>query len=291
MEIRTILAAVSGGSASTGVLDLACRLARRFNSHLEAFHARVDSRDLAFVAADGFGAPVLGNLIESAIQDAAVAAAQARGLFDAAVTRHGLALRADPPPVGGTPALLAEASASWREVTGYSPVKISARARLFDLVVLGRSGRVVDEPSSASIEEALLTTGRPVLVAPAEPPKTLAETIALAWNDTPECAHALAAAMPFLAQGRAVHILSVGDVGAGNLVTQLAWYGIRANADAVSPVAGVEVGELLLAAARDHGADLMVMGAYGRPPWREMLLGGATRHVVGASLLPLLLAH
>jgi nucleotide-binding universal stress UspA family protein len=291
MEIRTILAAVSGGSASAGVLELACRLARRFNSHLEAFHARLDPRELAFVAADGFGTPVIGNLIETAMQDAADAAAQARGLFDAAAKRHGLTLRHEPPPSGGAPALLAEASASWREAEGYSPAKISSRARLFDLVVLGRSGRVVDEPSSASVEEALLTTGRPVLIAPAEPPKRLGETIALAWNDSPECARALAAAMPHLARARAVHVLSVGDTGAGNLVTHLAWYGIRATVDAVSPVDGVGVGELLLAAARDHDADLMVMGAYGRAPWREMLLGGATRHVVGTSLLPLLLAH
>jgi nucleotide-binding universal stress UspA family protein len=33
------------------------------------------------------------------------------------------------------------------------------------------------------------------------------------------------------------------------------------------------------------------MGGYGRSPWREMLFGGATRHVIGTSLLPVLLSH
>ena len=57
------------------------------------------------------------------------------------------------------------------------------------------------------------------------------------------------------------------------------------------PIKGVGPGELVLAAARDHACDLLVMGGYSRSPWREMLFGGATRDVVGRSLLPLLLSH
>jgi nucleotide-binding universal stress UspA family protein len=33
------------------------------------------------------------------------------------------------------------------------------------------------------------------------------------------------------------------------------------------------------------------MGAFGHAPWRELLFGGATREVIGTSLMPLLLAH
>jgi nucleotide-binding universal stress UspA family protein len=36
---------------------------------------------------------------------------------------------------------------------------------------------------------------------------------------------------------------------------------------------------------------LLVMGGYGRGPWREMFFGGATRELLAASLLPLLLVH
>jgi len=51
------------------------------------------------------------------------------------------------------------------------------------------------------------------------------------------------------------------------------------------------MGEQLLAGAREDGADLLVMGGYGHTPWRELLFGGATRAVVGTSLLPVLLSH
>ena len=291
MEFRTILAAVSGGRASTGVIELACRLARRFSSHLEAYHVRLDPRELVVMAADGLGTPLTGDLIEQATRDAAAAADRARRVFDAAATRHALTLRQEPPPLGGDPALLHRASVRWHEEEGYGAVKVADRARLFDLLVLGRSGRVADEPYSDSIEEALLSSGRPILIAPFEAPATLGETVALAWNNTPEAAKALSASLPLLAGARQVHVLSVGKTGAEMLARHLAWYGIRAAAQEVYPVKGVGAGELILAAARDNGCDLLVMGGYSRAPWREMLFGGATRQVVGTSLLPLLLSH
>ena len=291
MEMRTILAAISGGSASFGTLDLACRLALRFGGHLEAFHVQVDPQDVAVVAADPFGASAVGLLVDEVSRASARDLARSRCFFDDAVRRHGLAVCPSSPPGGSDRWLLEHASASWREEIGYSARAIANRARLFDLLVLGRSGRVVDEPHSESIEEALLTSGRPVLIAPAEPPNVLGETIAIAWNDSPECAKALAAAMPLLARAREVHVLSVGQTSAGDLVRHLGWYNIQASAQAVYPVKGVGAGELVLAAARDHQADLLVMGGYGHGPWRELLFGGATREVVGTSLLPLLLAH
>jgi nucleotide-binding universal stress UspA family protein len=56
-------------------------------------------------------------------------------------------------------------------------------------------------------------------------------------------------------------------------------------------VAGAGAGQQLLSTAREENADLLVMGGYGRGPWREMFFGGATRELVAASLLPLLLVH
>ena len=291
MDYRTILVAVSGGSASVGAVELACRLAHRFASHLEAFHVRVDARELAFVPADGFSAPLAGNVIELAIKDAAENAARARAIVDAAAMRHALPIREAPPPIGMSPALLRQPTLAWHEETGYAAARVAGRARLFDLLVLGRSGRVADEPYGDAVEEALLGSGRPVLLAPVEPPKLVGDSIALAWNDSPEAARVLAGAMPLLLKAKTVHLLSVGDTGAPALAAHLAWYGIRAEAHDVYPVGGVGAGELVLSAARDVGADMLVMGGYGHAPWREVMFGGATREVIGTSLLPVLLSH
>jgi nucleotide-binding universal stress UspA family protein len=53
----------------------------------------------------------------------------------------------------------------------------------------------------------------------------------------------------------------------------------------------IEVGDVLLTYAADHGADLIVMGAYGSSRLREMVLGGATRHLLRHMTVPVLMSH
>jgi len=89
-----------------------------------------------------------------------------------------------------------------------------------------------------------------------------------------------------LSAGKEVESLSDAE-----LASYLGWHDIAAVAHHVQPVKGVKTGELLLATARDKGADLLVMGGYGHAPWREMIFGGATAQIVGNSRLPVLLSH
>jgi nucleotide-binding universal stress UspA family protein len=187
-----------------------------------------------------------------------------------------------------------EATAAWREETGFAGALVPRRARLFDLVVLGRSERVIDQPHTDVLEETLLNAGRPVLIAPAQAPKELGATVAIAWNASAESARAVAGAMPFIRHARAVHVLTAGETTTAEgpaLVQALAWHGIAATAKGLEPVSGIGIGERMLTAAREENADLLVMGGYGKAPWREMLLGGATRQVIGTSMLPVLIAH
>ena len=51
------------------------------------------------------------------------------------------------------------------------------------------------------------------------------------------------------------------------------------------------IGQLLLDAAEDEAADLLVMGAYGHARWAEVVLGGVTAHVLAHTKVPTLLAH
>src|SRR5262249_30285391 len=163
MTIKTILAAASGGSASDGTIELASRFARRFGAHLEGFHAKPDPRDLFTYSGDGFGLSMSGEFIDRFVKDADAIAAKTRTNFGATVGRHQITL-------GGAAASakLPEkitASASWREEVGYGPTLVSRRARFFDLTVLGRSERVVDQPHTDVVEQTLINSGRPVLLA------------------------------------------------------------------------------------------------------------------------------
>ncbi len=288
MAIRTILAPLSGGAASQGAAETACRLALQFGAHLEALHVRPDPAEALPLLGVDVSMPVATELIDRTIRESEETAAKAKAIFEAALAHHTIPMREKPADAAG-------ASACWREEQGHAPAVVARRGRIFDLVVLGQSGRVSDKAYTDTVEEAVMDGGHPVLLAPMRPIAPVGEIIAVAWNGSVEAAHAVAAAMPFLAKAREVHILTAKDADHtavdSDFRDYLAWHGIRAASHVVRPIEGVGTGELVLEAARDQGADLLVMGGYGRAPWREMIFGGTTRQVVGVSRLPLLLAH
>jgi len=287
MTIRTILAGASGGTASEGTSDLALTLARRFSAHLEAMHVRTDMREILTVAAGGdfMGASATGEWIDQMEQEIGTNAAKVKQAFAAAALRHDLPLN----KVGGP-----GPSVSFKDITGLSSISVPERARFFDLVVLGRSERVVDRTHSDVIEQTLLHSGRPVLLAPAKMPKAFGEVIAIGWDGSPQAARAITAAMPLLRQAQRVFVITIGDTTHSDpaaLVAYLARHDITATHRSVAPAAGIGLGKQLLSSACEEGADLLVMGGYGHAPWREFLFGGATQEMIGESLLPLFLVH
>jgi nucleotide-binding universal stress UspA family protein len=291
MTFKTILAAASGGSANDGTIELACRFARRFGAHLEAFHAKPDPRDLFAYSTDGFGSSMSGDFVDRFVKDSDSIAAKTKAAFEATIAKHQIGISAAPSL--GLPDKIS-ASATWREEVGYAATLVSRRARFFDLVVLGRSDRVVDQPHTDVVEQTLINSGRPVLVAPAQPPADIGDAIAVGWNGSAAATRALAASLPFLASARSVSIITIGDrhqSSAAALVEYLGWYSVAAKHRHMPTIEGAGVGQQLLSAAHEEGANLLVMGGYGHVPWREFLFGGATREIVGASLMPVLLTH
>ncbi|MBY0511997.1 MAG: universal stress protein [Rhodospirillaceae bacterium] len=288
MRYRTILVAMSGGAASGGALELACMLAKHFQAHLEGFHVKLDSTQILVAAASDISMAMDQRMLDQFDAEAAATAKKAQAAFSAAASRHAVSLASVPATAS------ASASAAWREETGKPPSLVSRRARFFDLVVLGASERIVDRIHSDTDEQTLFSCGRPVLLAPAKPPTAIGETIAIAWNGSSASVRSVVGALPLLAKARKICVITVGDrheVSGTSLLEYLAWHGHTATHRHVESAMGVGPGEQILSAARDEGADLLVMGGYGHMPWREFLFGGATRQVLRSSLLPVLLAH
>src|SRR5690242_20720862 len=130
--------------------------------------------------------------------------------------------------------------------------------------------------------------------APAETPVSPGKYVALAWNGSPQAVRALAASLPLLVAADSVLVITVGDGNHSDIpsvLDHLAWHGITAKHRHVTAESSESIGILLLNAAHDAGADMLVMGGYGHQPWREALFSGVTRDVIGTSLVPLLLMH
>jgi nucleotide-binding universal stress UspA family protein len=119
----------------------------------------------------------------------------------------------------------------------------------------------------------------------------LGSTVLIAWNGSREAARAVHDALPFLqASERPVVLCAIGEgalAGLDRAVAMLERHKVRVRPEQLQG-ADAHAGEILLAQAVAHEADLLVMGAYGHSRLRELILGGATRHLLRHAQLPVL---
>lgn len=189
----------------------------------------------------------------------------------------------------------------WLTAAGDAAQALTHVAGWHDLLV-ARLDREDDDPwaNPGGVGRMILSTRLPTLVLPAGASTDCTwETIAVAWNGSPESARALHSALPVLARAERVVILDGGTRDAPVMMPalDLAHWCTRhlPHAD-VRPLGhmgdgGESTGAALLAAAREAGADLLAMGAYGHTRLSEWVLGGVTRHVLCNTRIPLLMRH
>jgi nucleotide-binding universal stress UspA family protein len=183
-------------------------------------------------------------------------------------------------------------------VEGIGAASVARQARYADLVILGQVDPEAPAPSSVVPAEVVLSSGRPALIVPyVLRSQSVARRVFVAWNASREAARAVADALPLLQDAEAVVVVSINaklgvesEQPASDLAHHLARHGVKAEATAIV-AKDPTVGAVLLARAADFGADLIVMGAYGHSRSRELLLGGATRHILRHMTIPLLMAH
>ncbi|MFN3513693.1 MAG: universal stress protein [Phenylobacterium sp.] len=172
----------------------------------------------------------------------------------------------------------------------------SAVARCSDFTMLGLAAD--DDCGRRSAEDLLTASGRPVLAWPAQRPSRVSlDRVFVAWDQSAAAARAVFGALPLLKRAGEVSVVAVEtDEGpcvsnpAGRLCAYLAGHNIPARPRTLL-AEGRGVGGVLADAALEWGATLVVMGAYGRPRARELLLGRTTRRMLSDPRLPLLLAH
>jgi nucleotide-binding universal stress UspA family protein len=280
--MKTLLAVVSDGTA-TPLLETTLLVARRFGSRIVGLNALTTEYAVVFGGEMGFSiSSEVDRTLEREGQDRRE---QARALFSSFMRAHDV-------PVGGAPG--AGTSAEWREEAGRQNSVVGALGRVFDLIVVERPAKLASL-AEATLEDALFESGRPVLMAPPAALATFGEQVFVAWNGSTETARTVAFAMPFLQRAKSVQVVSVeGGMTPGpsaeDLATLLARHGIAAISRHVT-ARGRTPGELYLDEAKAVGADLMVKGAYTQSRLRQMIFGGATRHIIMEATMPVVLAH
>lgn len=158
----------------------------------------------------------------------------------------------------------------------------------------GRDGRMV------LLEGLLFGSGRPVLVVP--PNRSVSPSVSVVmvcWDASREAARAVADASPFLAGATRVIVVTVdarpeleghGEAPGFDIATHLARRGVRVELRNVDSL-GRSDADVLTSEAEAVGADLIVMGGYGRSRMREFVFGGVTRRMLEAAERPVFMSH
>ena len=172
----------------------------------------------------------------------------------------------------------------------------AAEARYYDLAVLPWSR----EEASAQhlIEAVVFGSGRPAILVPSSArPAAKLDHIAIAWDASRVAARALGDALPLLADGGRVTVLTVGDEKplagaalASLLASSLEKRGVKAHPIEIA-LGEKSIAQALQEKALAEGAQMLAMGGFGHSRLRDFVLGGATTGVFADLRLPVLLSH
>lgn len=275
--IKSILAVSEGGPDAAMSFRLAARVAACFDGTVDALHLPVGPAGgmVGGLAMSGEAMPLLIDVDDERLEQRTKESERAYKEIVA--------------PIQG---------ATYTAAKTATLDTLVAMGRCADIVVLGRPGADPENVAPATVEAAIYECARAVMIAPPEPGTGAFGSVIVAWNGSFQAARAVEYALPFIKAAAKVTILVAGskpdDVGASYLARNLGRHGITTTIDAIDPgvVSGRARGRALLDYTHGKGADLLVMGAYGRGQVMSFLgLGGATGKVISSCRAPLLMAH
>ncbi len=190
----------------------------------------------------------------------------------------------------------------WRGVAAEPLSALTLHGRYVDLVIVGQRDPSGEDASDdpAVPDQLILSLGRPVLVVPYSGSfPVVGKTVLVSWDASRLATRAVNDALPLLLGAKRVCVLAVnphggedghGQIPSADICLHLARHGVNAEAEHLY-ADDIDVGDVLLDRAADIGADLIVSGAYGHARWRELVLGGVTRHLLRHMTVPVLMAH
>lgn len=287
MAVRKILVPLSGAASEAAVLGTALTVARTFGAQVVGLFVRSDPSEALPYLGDGVSGQVIEQLMQAAKEAADAASTRARTIFADAAAKANVPLvqkgGVDPLP-----------SARFLDISGHRDDVVASHSRLSDIVVFGEGN--AGAAGGSTLEAAMMSAGRPVLIAPKACAIHVGGAVAIGWDESPMAAHAITAAIPFLEKAKSVTILCVGkkelDPEPGGLLADyLALHGINAGIHLVEAQSGRSVGGTLLDQAEKLDVDLLVVGGYGHSRLREFIVGGATQHIRSHATIPVLMAH
>jgi nucleotide-binding universal stress UspA family protein len=259
------------------LIDCAVSLAKKYNSSVSgvAIHQRIDS----FIAQEG--SIVFDSLHHDENKEEAIK-------YKERFIDHINALKKSDSD-------LSELKYKWLSEELENQKYLGDLSRVYNVVIISRPYQELQSASLSSIQTILFDGGRPVMLIPMNKQIDIGREVVISWNCTTESSRAVFAALPILKKANNVTILTVEKVitdgPSGEQVSELlSSHGIDAQPVTIS---GDEkkIGDAILDFSKSVDADLIVKGAYTQSRLREIIFGGATRHLMLHSEIPIYLVN
>lgn len=195
-------------------------------------------------------------------------------------------------------------TAHWRTPKGSLDEVLALHARYARVLIMSKS----DDPQSTASpittnlpETVIMAAGRPVLMVPAVGAiNTIGDRVLFCWDKKREAARAFADAAPLLQKAKELVVLAIDedteslreqDIQENDFSDLCTALGYPAPKVLLRSSKGVGVGNVILNTATDYGSDLIVMGAYGHSRMRQWIMGGASKTLLSAMTVPVMLSH
>jgi len=171
----------------------------------------------------------------------------------------------------------------------------TSEARTFDLAILPWSAETL---SAQDMAQALVFgAGVPLILVPPSTAVHSIDHIAIGWDGSRVAARALCDALPLLAAGGRISVVTVqgekalsGTDIAQTLAASLERRGYSARAVNIT-LDGRTIAKALQDTALSEGAQILAMGGFGHSRLRDFILGGATKGIFSDLRLAVLLSH
>ena len=187
-------------------------------------------------------------------------------------------------------------------VDGRAAEKLARMARIFDLCIMRQANP--DKPNASFIselsEEVMLSSGRPVFFVPYIGAHNIpCRRGLIAWDGSKAATRSVHDALPLLEMMEKVIILIVdadkiehyADSKPGEeLSRHLSVHGVTNEIRRLTK-GEVSTSTVILNELSDSGADILIMGGYGTPKLREIMLGGVTRTLFECMTVPVFMSH
>ena len=289
MSIKTILVPIDGSKESFAALDRAFVVANRFSSHIKALHVMLRASDVAAAGYFNLNAKLRKNAEIEVNKVSMERAAEMQQQFEAHCSDHNIPISQQSTKQWGVTAV-------WHQEFGHIESMLTHHGRASDVIVVTRPRLKEDtlrrSPMGQATEAILLRTGRPVLITPPENTASKCDRVAIGWNDSIECARALAMTMPWLVEMNEITIIvsKKRESSVEALMEYLAWHGVKAGV-ATLDGKGKSTGEAMLNVCAEVNAEFLIVGGFSRSRASQLLFGGVTHHLLTKSNIVTIMVH